>query len=50
MELTERQLQQDIEVALYIRDIKCDTLEQKDAIARLVNFAESTINLLKEKQ
>lgn len=50
MELTEKQLKQDIEVAILVRDRKCDTLEQKDALARLINFAEATINLLKEKQ
>jgi hypothetical protein len=50
MELTEKQLKQDIEVAILVRDKKCDTLEQKDALARLINFTETTINLLKEKQ
>jgi len=50
MELTGEQLKQDIEVAIFVRDKRCDTLEQKDALARLINFAEVTINLLKEKQ
>ena len=50
MELTEKQVKQDIEVAILVRDKKCDTLEQKDALARLINFAEEIIYYLKEKE
>jgi hypothetical protein len=49
MELTEKQLKEDIETAIRVRD-NCKTWAEKDALARLINFAETTINLLKEKQ
>ena len=48
MEITERQLKEDIEVAIGVRD-KCSTLVEKDALERLINFAEETIKILKEK-
>lgn len=48
MELTKKQLKQDIEVAITIRD-NCKTLAEKDALERLINFAEETIKLLESK-
>lgn len=47
MELTEQQLKADIEVAIQVRD-ECDTLAKKDALERLINFAEEVIKLLKK--
>ena len=48
MELTERQLKEDIETAIKIRD-NCNTLAEKDALERLINFAEETMKILKTK-
>ena len=47
MELTEKQLKEDIEVAIRVRD-KCHTLAEKDALERLINFAEELIKVLKK--
>lgn len=48
MELTKKQLMEDIETAIRIRD-NCRTLAEKDALERLINFAEETIKLLESK-
>ena len=48
MELTKKQLREDIETAIRIRD-NCGTLAEKDALERLINFAEETIKLLEAK-
>lgn len=48
MELTEKQLKEDIETAITIRD-NCGTLAEKDALERLINFAEETMKILKSK-
>lgn len=48
MELTEKQLMEDIETAIRIRD-NCNTWAEKDALERLINFAEETIKILKNK-
>lgn len=45
MELTKKQLREDIEVAICVRD-KCNTLAEKDALERLINFAEEIIKML----
>lgn len=47
MELTEKQLKEDIEVAIRIRD-NCNTLAEKDALERIINFAEELIKVLKK--
>lgn len=46
MELTKRQVMEDIEIAIRIRD-NCRTLAEKDALERLINFAEMTLEFLK---
>jgi hypothetical protein len=48
MELTEKQLKEDIETAIRIRD-NCQTWAEKDALERLINFAEETMKLLKTR-
>ena len=47
MNLTEKQIKADIEVAIQVRD-KCSTLIEKDALERLINFAEKIILFLKK--
>lgn len=46
MELTKRQVMEDIETAIRIRD-NCKTWAEKDALERLINFAEMTLKFLK---
>lgn len=48
MELTKKQLMEDIETAIRIRD-NCKTLAEKDALERLINFAEKTLEFLESK-
>lgn len=46
MELTKQQLKEAIEIAIRVRD-KCQYLEEKDALALLINTAEELIQELK---
>ena len=48
MELTKKQIKEDVEMAIRIRD-KCSTLAEKDALERLINFSESVIKWLDQK-
>lgn len=40
MEIIKKQIQNAIEIAIYIRDNYCNKIEEKDAIALLCNIAE----------
>lgn len=39
-----------IEIAIKVRDERCKTLEEKDAIADLINITENILNFLKERR
>ncbi len=47
MENNKQELAKAIELAIKIRDKRCETLEEKDALALLINFVE---DIIKEKK
>lgn len=50
MENNRQELANAIEKAILIRDRRCETLEEKDALALLINFVDGCISINKENR